>query len=323
AELAYSLLFNKVYLNKKEKDLGWLDVFPYHLELFSTSRTILSEIKELISQEPIPSEKLGFFSTVTSKTLSKYNFSSLNIDIVPIFDNPTELLSELEILLCFLKRTSGDREMEITNYLNKWMRLSTLTENQQFQKMVNGLRLKHVVALYELVEEKIADVEIEYLSDQYKVQLSEHLKNEINSGINFEQSHSTGGSEISEHKIPHGAFALVLKRFMFRYLTSEMYNPNEMLANYLARDTFIDCWPVWVTDDVIRDKFPKSLLAAHIYHAYQYTIQNIKKTTSYNINNNRQKDIPAKPSSNSNIRGESRESRGNRGIRGGRGGRGR
>ncbi|CAG8746867.1 7497_t:CDS:2, partial [Dentiscutata erythropus] len=252
----------------------WLDVFSYHQELFTTSRTILSEIRELIPQEQIPPEKLGFSTTATYNTSSRFTFGDLNaIDMVSTFDNPTELLSKLEILLCFLKRISGDCEMEISDYINKWERLSALNATPQFQKIINGLRLKHTVALYELFEEIVADVEIEYLSDKYKVKLQQNLKNEINAGVDFEQSHGTGGSDINKLKIPHRAFAIVLKRFMFRYLTSEMYNSDEVLADYLAGDTFIDCWPTWVPDDVIRDKFPKSLLAANIYDAYQYTIR--------------------------------------------------
>ncbi|CAG8737457.1 15322_t:CDS:2, partial [Racocetra fulgida] len=284
AELAYSLLFNKFHLNKN--DSHWLDVFPYHLELFSTSRTILSEIRELIPQEQI---------ATTYNTSSRLTFSGLNsVNMVPVFDNPTELLSELEILLCFLRRISGNREMEIVDYLNKWMRLSALTENSQFQQMVSGLRLKHVVALYELVEEKIADIEIEHLSDKYKARISQNLKDEINAGVDFEQSYGIGSSDKNKLKIPQGAFALVLKRFMFRYLSSEMYNPNEVLADYLAGDTLIDCWPVWVPDNVIRDKFPKSLLAANIYDAYQYTIQNVKKAVSHKINSGRQKETSSR-----------------------------
>ncbi|CAG8442776.1 5133_t:CDS:2, partial [Scutellospora calospora] len=269
-----------VHLNKNDA-LG-LDVFLYHLELFSTSRTILSEIRELILQDQIPAEKLEFFSMASSyNASSRFTFSGLNTaDMVPVFDNPTELLSELEILLCFLRQIlAGD---------------------------LNGLRLKHVVALYELVEEKIADVEIEYISDKYKVKISQ--KDEINANIDFEQSHGIGGgSSINKLKIPHVAFALVLKRFMFRYLSSEMYNPNEILANFLAGDTLIDCWPVWVPDNIIHDKFPKLLLATNIYDAYQYTIQ--------------QKEI-SRTSFSSSIHGGNSRGHGSRGGRRGHGGSG-
>ncbi|CAG8507631.1 2484_t:CDS:2, partial [Racocetra fulgida] len=243
AELAYKLLYNKVYL-KKHNDSLWLDEFQYHVRLFSSSQTILREIRTLIPQEQIPTEKLGFFtattSTSTTSTTMRNSYHNINTaDMSPIFDNPTNLLSELEILLCFLKRTSDrDPEMEITKYRDKWMMRSlTLTENLQFHKMVSGLKLKHVVALYELVEEKIADVEIECLTSQYMVVLSQQMKNEIDAFVEFEQSHGVDCSDIKLTKIPYRVFELALKRFMFRYLSSEMYDPGEKLAKHLAKNT--------------------------------------------------------------------------------------
>ncbi|KAF0492988.1 e3 ubiquitin-protein ligase [Gigaspora margarita] len=154
--------------------------------------------------------------------------------------------------------------------------------------MVNGLKLKHAVALYELVEKKIADVEIEYLSDKYKVKILPTLKDEINEGVDFEQSNS--GSGINKCKILHRAFAV-----------------------------FIDCWPIWVPENVIRNKFPKSLLAANIYDTYQYTTQNVKKARSNKINNSLQRETPLYASTSSNIRGINHGSHGNRGGRRGHG----
>ncbi|CAG8772794.1 10497_t:CDS:2, partial [Dentiscutata erythropus] len=231
---------------------------PQHQHQYYIKSLSLSEVHE----------KLEFFTTTTPGAPIARNgyINRLQINAVDtdVFDNPTELLSELETLLCFLKRTSGGvREMDIIDYLSKWIRLSTLTENPKFYLVINGLKLKHVVALYELVEEKIADIEMENLPTKYKAKLSSRIKEEINEGV-------AGGSDANKFKIPLEAFTIVLKRFMFRYLSSEMYNPEETHADYLAGDVFIDCWPVEVSDDVIRDKFPKSLLVANIYEAYKY-----------------------------------------------------
>ncbi|KAF0511754.1 e3 ubiquitin-protein ligase [Gigaspora margarita] len=290
AELAYKLLYNKVYL-KKHNDLLWLDVFQYHMELLSSSKTILREIRSLIPQEQISTDKLEFFTTTTSTSTTMGNsYHSLNTaDMSLIFDNPTKLLSELEILLCFLKRTSGgDPEMEITKYY-EWMKFSAITENLQFHQVVSGLKLKHVVALYELVEEKIADVEIRHLSHKYRANLPQQMKEEINAFVDFDKSHVVGRSSIKMSKIPHRIFELALKRFMFRYLSSELYDPDEKLAKYLSENCdkkhISDCWPFWVSNDVILDKFPKSLLVENIYNAYQYTIQNATKSNSQKTNN--------------------------------------
>ncbi|CAG8640304.1 3621_t:CDS:1 [Acaulospora morrowiae] len=218
-ELAHSLIFNKVYLNEGHKSF-WLDTFTYHLELFSNYPTILSEIRELIPQEVISADKLE----------------------ISLTENPTELLSELEILLCFLKQTSGDREMKIIDYLSKWMKLSALTGNDQFCKMVKGLRLKHVISLYEVVEGEVAELEIESLDEKYKDNLSKLLQDEIMAGVDFERSHGVGRNRIRKLGIPHEAFATALKRFMFRHLLFERFSEKDKLADYLAEETIIDCW---------------------------------------------------------------------------------
>ncbi|CAG8539266.1 11960_t:CDS:10, partial [Gigaspora rosea] len=119
--------------------------------------------------------------------------------------------------------------------------------------------------------------------------LSQQMKNEINEFVDFDKSHVVGRSSIKMSKIPYRIFELVLKRFMFRYLSSELYDPDEKLAKYLSENCnekhISDCWPFWVSNNVILDKFPKSLLVENIYNAYQYTIQNATKSNSHKTNN--------------------------------------
>ncbi|CAG8665683.1 12534_t:CDS:2, partial [Dentiscutata heterogama] len=251
------------------------------------------EIRALIQQEQIPTEKLGFFTANTfTSTINRNSYHILNTsDTSLIFDNPATLLSELEILL-------------------------SITENLQFHQVVSGLKLKHVVALYELVEEKIADVEIYHLSDNYKADLSRQMKDEINAFVDFEQSHVVGRSGIKLSKIPYRTFEQALKRFMFRYLSSELYSPDEKLTKYLAENNdeknSSDCWPLWVSNVNILDKFPKSLLIANIYKAYTYITQSVKKSNSHKTNNSLQnnsrqnKNRRSKPSNTTNTGTNSR-----------------
>ena len=62
----------------------YLNLFVYHKELFSRSLTILEEVKNFIYQEPISVNKRP-----------------------DILENQIELFSILEIVICFLKQTSG------------------------------------------------------------------------------------------------------------------------------------------------------------------------------------------------------------------------
>src|SRR5581483_11278437 len=56
-ELANILAFGKVYIETQPESELYLENFPYHMELFQGYKRILSDIKKLIPQEPIPNER--------------------------------------------------------------------------------------------------------------------------------------------------------------------------------------------------------------------------------------------------------------------------
>ncbi|CAG8515793.1 10695_t:CDS:10 [Dentiscutata erythropus] len=88
---------------KKHIENDWKtlkNIFNCEDETFR-SMTILEEIKNLIHQEPIPANSRPLIS-----------------------DNQIELLSALEIIICFLKQTSGDQNTLISDYIEKWIKLS-------------------------------------------------------------------------------------------------------------------------------------------------------------------------------------------------------
>ncbi|CAG8694717.1 7275_t:CDS:1, partial [Scutellospora calospora] len=123
SELAQLLVLEKVYISTADSQL-YLEPFHYHMELFQGYMRIISEIKDLIPQKQISAEKIGLilgsaFSPISSFGYQQYNMESLS------YDNASELLSHLEILLCFVKRTSvGDGEILIDEYVNQWIKLS-------------------------------------------------------------------------------------------------------------------------------------------------------------------------------------------------------
>ncbi|RIB31019.1 hypothetical protein C2G38_2026412 [Gigaspora rosea] len=129
--------------------------------MFNESMTILRDIKNLVTQELIPDDKKSIFTG--SSGMNSFND---NVEGTLTLENPNELLSTLKMILCFLKYTSGgDYNMLITEYITQWMKLSVLKENNSSYKLLlkAGLQLKHVVALYELIEEQVADVVNNYI----------------------------------------------------------------------------------------------------------------------------------------------------------------
>ena len=232
------------------------------MELFQECTRILSDINNLITQEPIPIEKMNLLSESTLDT------------------NVSEIFSLLEILLCFVKRTAvGDGDKSIKDYVLQWMKLSSLYERGGFSKILNAdLRLKHLVSLYELVEERVADVKIRYIHEKYNEKLSTDMEAAILKAIEVGQQTTT------EKAIPAEAFALALKRFMLRFLTSENQKEKEPLYVYLQDDS-LNFWPSTVPEKLIDELFPENLLVANTFEAYMFTVNTMKKHASATRNN--------------------------------------
>ncbi|KAF0485179.1 e3 ubiquitin-protein ligase [Gigaspora margarita] len=277
AELALELVHEKSLIKPDEQGL-YLEPFVYHKEMFSGSMTILSEIKDLMPQEHIPEDKKAIF-TGTYSNYENYGEGRPSLAL----ENPKELLSALEIILCFLKRTSGsDRDTLITEYIESWMKLAVLKENNNSYKLLlkAGLQLKHIVALYELVEEHVADVVATCIPQKYQEKLGYSMQREILDAIDLESLEQGEQAKSSKNsRIPAKAFATALKRFIIRYLsTSENIIETENLMYYLVEDESLECWPDWVDKAIIKNKFPSSLRISHTFETYQYIKETIEKS---------------------------------------------
>ncbi|PKY46803.1 hypothetical protein RhiirA4_444522 [Rhizophagus irregularis] len=58
-ELANILAFEKVYIETQPDSQLYLEPFPYHMELFQGYNRIFNDVDNLITQEPIPIEKMN------------------------------------------------------------------------------------------------------------------------------------------------------------------------------------------------------------------------------------------------------------------------
>ncbi|CAG8494132.1 12597_t:CDS:10, partial [Racocetra fulgida] len=271
-ELAQTLVSEKAYIERNGDQL-LMDKFPYHLELFQSSMRILGEIKELIPQEPIPNDKISLiFESASSAPLTSNPFKNANILAKYSIENATELLSFLEIFLCFIKRISADNgETLMKEFVNQWLKLSNLMENIGFQHILNlELKLKHAISLYELVENQVANEEIKYLNTKYKKSLDEDMKNQVLEAIDFEQN--TGEQK---QKIPAEAFVIALKRYMQRFLCTDNIKASDPL-NIYVNDMSLNLWPDGVPEELLDDVFPDSLLVENTFEAYEFVNNMIK-----------------------------------------------
>ncbi|CAG8439285.1 11270_t:CDS:10, partial [Acaulospora colombiana] len=271
AELALQLLSEKIYIDGGGEQRLYMDPFPYHMELIQNSVRILNDISDILPQEPIPSDKA--LVIIGSPVNMHQNPTSVNYHM----DNASEMFSFLEVLICFIKRTSSnDSEMLINDFVHRWIKLSNLIEHKEYNNILGiGLKLKHVVALYELIEDQVANTTIRYLPQDLRIPLDEDLKEAIEKTLDFDQKMI---------RFPADAFAIALKRFMQRFLSVENNNLDHALNTYLA-DMTLNLWPANIDEQLVDDTFSYSfydLLVKHSYSAYIFVIDKIEKSRKKN-----------------------------------------
>ncbi|CAB4443214.1 unnamed protein product [Rhizophagus irregularis] len=266
--LAKKLVFNKVYFEMEDNQF-YIKDFLFKYELFHNSPRILSDIKKILPQEPIPADKmlmtLAMFQP--SNSLLILNNSLNSIDLF-------ELIFHFEIILCFIKELSiKNNNILILNFINQWLKLESY--NITF---IEGFSLKHIVVFYELIEEQIANSTIHSVDEKFKIPLTQQMKDSINEIMNYYDTENQ-----SQQLISAKAFAFALKRFIYRFLLIDSNIENLNLNIYLL-DFTLNLWND-VEEKLIEKLFPTYLLVSHAYNCYNFIVAEIEKTVNERQNN--------------------------------------
>jgi hypothetical protein len=139
----------------------------------------------------------------------------------------TQLLTHLGIVMSLLKKTRGDPDLPLVEYINKWKSLFA----DSFPKKLlpspdTSTKLCHVIGLSELLEELCADSVKNGLSEEFRCKLDRPIMDQIM-------------KTLKEERLAN-AFLKALKRFTYRCLSSRTASSNQTLREYLSDDTF---WP--------------------------------------------------------------------------------
>ena len=198
--LATEIAFGKCYLT------GTLNKFIFAKELFHSCGPLLTEIRSLVRQSPsLPEEVLKGLSSLKERRIKKAQ----------------DLLEHIEVLIFLLKRKLKDFNVDMTleELAEKWSEMlpSPFPVNL-LPEPRSSIKIKHVAALYEALEDILADGAIEGLADKFRDVLPGDMKETVSAMVY---------KEIDQLK-PHN-FLKALRRFVFRYLSSETegYWPEE------------------------------------------------------------------------------------------------
>ena len=251
-ELVNEIVFGKYYLT------GTLNKFIFAKELFYSCGPLLTEIRSLVKQSPdLPKEVL--------KGLAKLKEQRIK--------DAQDLLQHIEVLIYLLKRKLKDinEDMTLEELAEKWstMLLSPFPVNLLPQPK-SFIKIEHVAALYEALEDVLADGAIEGLDDKFRDEMSGEMENLVNDMV---------GKDVIHLKPQH--FLKILRRFVFRYLSSgtERYWPEEnaALQSHLQEPSL---WLPLEPPDL--HEIPRDITLKYIYSIMKY-LESLLKVSFNNI----------------------------------------
>ena len=200
-ELANEVTFGKCYLTDS------LNTFIFSKELFHSSAKMLTKIRELYPQkQSLPDEiRQGI------KSLKERRFQVAQ-----------NLLQHIEVVIFVLNTQSfpirDDRvqEMTLVEFADKWKsKIPSPFPTDLLPEPKASIRLTHITALYEALEDLLADGTIQGLRKQFQAALTEERKETLNRLVD-----SRNGS------LKLKQFLTASRRFVFRYLSAEKFLPE-------------------------------------------------------------------------------------------------
>ena len=218
-----------------------LNPFIFSKELFHSSTKILEKIHEVCPQShPLPDEiRQGIRSLKERRKQDARN-----------------LLQHIEIVIYLLniKSISSEeaREVSLENFTELWKpKLPSPFPADLLPEPKASIKLTHIAALYEALEDLLADGTIEGLPSQFRKELTEETKGLVDSLVD-----SRNGS------IKVKQFLAALRRFVFRYLSAEKFlpEPHTPLQSCLSEPS------LWSPDQAPgSDVIPREITLENIY----------------------------------------------------------
>ncbi|XP_028396214.1 uncharacterized protein LOC114520187 [Dendronephthya gigantea] len=250
--LASKIVFGKCFLT------GALTRFIFAKELFHSCGQLLTEIRKLVKQNPIlPEEVCKGLAILKERRIKEAQ----------------DLLQHIEVLIFLLKRklktfnvdmTLEELAEEWTSMLPSPFPVSLLPEPR------SSIKIKHVAALYEALEDLLVDGAIDGLADQFRYQLPIKMKEAICAVL---------AKDVLALKPPN--FLKALRRFVFRYLSSETerYWPEERksLQSCLDEPSLWSPLPLPNLDEI-----PREITLENIHSTVKY-IEEVEKERKASI----------------------------------------
>lgn len=258
-------MVDSVFVDKKPISTEGFETIMYAREAFQRWVTMAADVCAQCPQEQLQQEhRNNMEASIMGQTMASL----------------VEILSSMEVIMCVMKSRPCLPDKPIAGFVRAWV------EDEKCRDMFCGQHslfgdtaAKHIVAMYEVVEQMLGATSLDELPTRYRAQLSESLVEKVNGMIECRRigsERAAGRHEV----IKAGHFLGVLLQFIFRYLSAsgESPRPDVPLHIYLC-DTRCVRWPEdsltsnegeRSVEDVIDDMLPEELLVEHCYALYEH-----------------------------------------------------
>ena len=228
-ELANEIVLGKRYL----KD--FLNPFIFSKELFHSCANMLTMIRTICPQSQLPDEIHQGLDRLKHKLQDAQNLLQyIEIVIFVVNMKPFPIHKEMAVV-----EFAGKLKSRIPNPLP----VDLLPEPR------SSVQLTHIAALYEALEDLLADGTIEGLATQFRKELTDETKRSLNNVVN-----NSNGSHLKQ-------FLTALRRFVFRYLSSEKFllEPRTTLRSCLDEPS------LWSPNQALDQQIPEEMMLENIH----------------------------------------------------------
>ena len=237
-DVALSTVVNKMVLT----DGCAFEGFIFADDLYHSSTNILEKIASKVKQEALPKDTANL---VIQRDKRKHG----------TFTN--DILQQIEVIMGLLKRTSGDPDITLQDFINEWSSIITIESPELFA----SIKLKHIVALYQQLEVLLAAATIQTLGEEYRIKLP------TNSQLELQKCCMDWPGDVLIQVRD------ILKRFVFRFLRARQdFEPD---CNKRLRDLLRDMTGY----DRVLPLLHREMKLCHIVNLLEFFDKTIKVST--------------------------------------------
>ena len=269
--LRESLAENKVFIKPFTRDavLKLIDV-KFKGEGFKTNLNLVQRVRELVGNAyPMPNRNYVQDSDLC-RDQQKVNdiLSSLESVFLSIVNEAAEFGQEYDL--------SGD--LTLYKYCQRWME-SECPEILD-ERMLEEVQLKHVIALYEVLEDMISERTVEGCAEQYKVAIDGPMKAELNDFCKFLSKPgdaTLAGTDISEVALEF--MEATVRRFIRRFLVSPEHHGRSFDPDYPIQDLFSEYFwspATGIGEDDFIARFPEALQLQHVFSTWKHILTKLE-----------------------------------------------